>query len=78
MTGGNNIETVHANFIDDARVYYRCNYCRKNHSRGNMDEIGNCIHYRGYHCRHARAPSDVKIIVDDATIRTSKKEKSIK
>ena len=77
-TGENNIETVHANLLDETRIYYRCNWCRKNHSHGNMEELGNYIHYRGCHCRHAGAPSDVKIIVDDATIRTFKKKQSNK
>ena len=77
MTGGTNIETVHANMIDSKRIYYYCNYCLKSHSHGNMDELGNYIHHRGSHCTAPGAPTDVKIIVDGNTKRF-KKGKSIK
>ena len=46
-------------------------YYRENHSHGNMLELGNYIHYRSCHCRHAVAPSDLKIIANDLQFELS-------
>ena len=62
-------EEVHASEIDEKRIYYSCKYCEKTHVHGNMEVLDNYEHHRGCHCKSPDAPTDVKIIVDDDTVR---------
>jgi hypothetical protein len=73
MGENNNIEIVHANLLDDSRIYYRCKHCGKTHSHGNAQEYESYYHYRGSHCKHPKSSTDLKIIVDQNTTRNFKK-----
>jgi hypothetical protein len=63
------LEVVHAKEINETRIYYSCQYCDKTHVHGNMEVLDNYEHHRGCHCKSAGAPTDVKIIVDNNTVR---------
>jgi len=69
------LEVVHAKEIDETRIYYSCQYCGKTHMHGNMEVLDNYEHHRGCHCKSEGAPTDVKIIVDDNTLRNYNENK---